>query len=140
MTPEDWLRVQDLLIARRGPVGPGNRANAAHELDGLLCCGGCGSKLVLRAVRQGGGQFGCAGRQPDPCPKPRIDRALVEQGVDTFFRALGSADYAAASADERARLRPLIVTRLWINDKGAVDYAQHTKSYLEGEALSVPAR
>ncbi|MGH3803533.1 MAG: recombinase family protein, partial [Pseudonocardiaceae bacterium] len=89
ISPELWLRVQDVLAAH-AHAGEKDRIHR-HYLRGTIFCGGCGKRLIFsRNTGRGGGYdyFICPKtRDTSPqCPRRAVRVERIEDGIAELYR------------------------------------------------------
>ena len=89
VTPEVWLRVQDVLAAH-AHAGEKDRIHT-HYLRGTIFCGGCGKRLIFsRNVGRGGAYdyFLCPKRRSNTvhCTRKAVRVERIEDGIVELYR------------------------------------------------------
>ncbi len=136
--PETWQRVQDLLSANY-LTGEKHREHP-HYLKGSICCGQCGSRLIVNHAkgRHGGiyPYFVCIGRQQDKhsCSQRALRIELVEEAVADYYATV------QLPADELESLRAFLgeeLTNLRLDAEHERTAQDRRKGKLEAERQSL---
>ncbi len=91
VTPETWLRVQDVLAAH-AHAGEKDRKHT-HYLRGTIFCGGCGRRLIFSRNSGNGGSYDyflCPKRKTRAtrCERRAIHIEAIEDGITALYRRI----------------------------------------------------